>query len=110
MSRNPALMLRSTVTALREQRQYLDGSRSRRAAYEHGLRNFRHHYAEQVLLQVGREWRDPRRWGALLHGMLTLMRYHPGGVARQSIRYVQQFLSRVRYAARLRSSARPRNA
>jgi hypothetical protein len=110
MSRDPAIMLRSTVTVLREQRRHLDGSRHHLAAYEYGLRSFQHHYAEQLVTQLRREWRNPRRWGAWLRGLVTLMRYHPGGVVRQSVRYVQQIVSRLRDVARLRSSARPRNA
>jgi glycosyltransferase involved in cell wall biosynthesis len=110
MSQDPARMLQSTVTVLRAQRPYVKSSPSRRAAYEYGLRSFKHYYGGQVVTQLRQEWRSPHRWSALVRGVMALLRYHPGGVFRQSIRYVHQFAGRLRDVIRLRAGARTRSA
>ena len=84
MSADPAVMLRSTVRALRAQQRHVQSDPLRRRAYEEGLRSFRHHYGQRVVERIGAEWRQPRRWPALLRSTVLLLRYHPGGVLRQT--------------------------
>lgn len=84
MSSDPAVMLRSTVRTLRAQRRHVRSHPGRRRAYEEGLRSFRHHYGQRVVSRIVSGWRHPANWPALLRGGLVLLRYHPGGVLRET--------------------------
>ena len=79
MTADPALMLRSTVSVLRGQRQHVKGNKGYEEAYEEGLRLFREHngmnLAKEVRSHVRR--RDPRQ---ALRGALVLARYYPRGL------------------------------
>ena len=79
MTADPALMLRSTVSVLRAQEQYVKGDERYEEAYEEGLRLFRGHngmnLAKEVRSHVRR--RHPRR---ALRGALVLARYYPRGL------------------------------
>ena len=79
MTADPALMLRSTVSVLRGQRQYVKGNRSYEEAHEQGIKLFREHngmnLAKEVRSHVRR--RDP---GRALRGALVLARYYPRGL------------------------------
>jgi glycosyltransferase involved in cell wall biosynthesis len=110
LSCDAALMLRSTVKVLQGQRRLLDARQGHLAAYEYGLRSFRHHYGDQLASQIQSDWRNPRRWGAMLRGIAALVRYHPGGVVRQSARHVHRVISRYTESLRHRSKPRARNA
>lgn len=81
MSRNASLMLVSTMEVLRAQRPYVMRRRSYRRAYEQARRSWRAHYGEQLIEQLARQARNPRRWleaGAII---AVLARYYPGGLA-----------------------------
>lgn len=84
MSSDPAVMLRSTVRALQAQRRHARRDPARQRAYEEGLRSFRHHYGQRIVARLGSEWRQPRSWPALMRSALLLLRYHPGGVLRET--------------------------
>jgi glycosyltransferase involved in cell wall biosynthesis len=79
MTANPALMLRSTVSVLRRQRQHVKGNKSYEEAYEEGIKLFREHngmnLAKEVRSCIRR--RDP---GRALRGTLVLARYFPRGL------------------------------
>jgi glycosyltransferase involved in cell wall biosynthesis len=95
MSRNPALMLRSTVTVLRRQRPYFDPARGHAAACEYGLRSFQHHYSESLARRIRAEWRTPARWPAVVRAIATLVRFNPGGVVRGTARALRRLLARA---------------
>lgn len=95
MSRNPALMLRSTVTVLRRQRPYLDPARGHVAACEYGLRSFQHHYSDSLARRIRAEWRTPARWPAMVRAIATLVRFNPGGVLRGAARALRRLLIRA---------------
>jgi hypothetical protein len=79
MTADPALMLRSTVSVLRGQRQHVKGNKRYEEAYEEGIKLFREHngmnLAKAVRSHVRR--RDP---GQALRGALVLARYYPRGL------------------------------
>jgi glycosyltransferase involved in cell wall biosynthesis len=79
MTADPALMLRSTVSVLRGQRQLVEGDKRYEEALEEGIKLFREHngvnLAKEVRSQVRR--RDP---GRALRGALVLARYYPQGL------------------------------
>jgi glycosyltransferase involved in cell wall biosynthesis len=94
MSRDAALMLRSTVRVLRNQRRYVTGTGDRLAAWDYGIRSFRHHSGDQIAAQMRTDWREPAKWTRLVRNAGVLLRYHPGGVVRQTARQLQQFVTR----------------
>src|SRR5215211_938268 len=79
MTANPALMLRSTVSVLRAQKQHVKGNKRYEEACDKGIRLFREHnginLAKEVRSSVRR--RDP---GQALRGALMLARYYPQGL------------------------------
>jgi glycosyltransferase involved in cell wall biosynthesis len=107
MSRDAALMLRSTVSVLRSQRRYVAGRRAV-GAWEYGLRGFKHHYGDLLVAQIRSAWRDPRKWGGMLQAVAVLLRYHPGGVVRQSGRHLQRLIARAPVPRAQGSKARAR--
>jgi glycosyltransferase involved in cell wall biosynthesis len=79
MTADPALMLRSTVSVLRGQRQLVEGNKRYEQALEEGIKLFREHngvnLAKVIRSHIGR--RDP---GQALRGALVLARYYPRGL------------------------------
>jgi glycosyltransferase involved in cell wall biosynthesis len=94
MSRDGALMLRSTVKVLRSQRRHVAGAVDRMAAWEYGVRSFRHHYGDQVVEQIRTDWREPAKWARLVRNAGVLLRYHPGCVLRRTGRQLQRVVTR----------------
>ena len=105
MSRDPALMLRSTVKVLKAQRRQLGTVRSRTDAYEAGLAAFRHHYGTQLVAQIRAGARDPSRWAVVLRDVAVLLRHHPGGVVRRTARGMQQLVGRAAASGRRKARA-----
>lgn len=110
MSRDAAVMLRATVKVLQGQRRYLDGSRDRAAAWEYGLKSFRHHYGDQVVAQMRTDWREPAKWRRLVTSAGVLLRYHPVGVLRRTGRQLQRIVTRAGAAGGSSSGARAGSA
>ena len=79
MTADPALMLRSTVSVLRRQRQLVEGNKRYEEALEEGIKLFREHngmnLAKEVRSHVRR--RDPVQ---ALRDALVLARYYPQGL------------------------------
>lgn len=77
MSRNPGLMLRSALSALRSQRQYLTGNGDHIEAYKAGIRYWRGQYGPALQ----REFLARLRAGRVdaMGTFLTLVRYQPRG-------------------------------
>jgi glycosyltransferase involved in cell wall biosynthesis len=92
MSGDPATMLRSTVRALQAQRPFVAANPRYRRAYELGLRSFRHHYGRMLAGRIASDVRRPRRWGSVLRNLTVLLRYHSGGVVRESGRSLQRLM------------------
>jgi glycosyltransferase involved in cell wall biosynthesis len=90
MSRNAALMLRSTMAVMRAQRQFLESGHH--AAYCSGLRAWRWRYGELLVEQAGTYARDPRHWPDLMTSVAVLLRHYPGGIAAHARRKLRRWL------------------
>lgn len=84
MSRDPALMLRATLDALRRERAA--GPRSARAAIRRGRRVWCDWYGEQMVDALRRDWRERRFGMRQARQVLTLVHRCPGVVARHAAR------------------------
>jgi glycosyltransferase involved in cell wall biosynthesis len=112
MSRNAAVMLSSTLEVLRAQRPYVTRRRAYAHAYEQGRRSWQGHYGEQLVEQLSRQLRDPRRWIEAGSIMAVLARYYPRGLAARAARAIldrppRRPLRRVRRIASEESSGSP---
>jgi glycosyltransferase involved in cell wall biosynthesis len=88
MSRNAAVMLTSTMEVLRAQRPYVARRRAYARAYEEGRRSWQGFYGEQLVEQLSRQVRNPRRWIEAGSMMAVLARYYPRGLAAHMARAV----------------------
>jgi glycosyltransferase involved in cell wall biosynthesis len=79
MTNDPALMLRSTVSVLRSQRQYVKGHKRYEMAYYEGIRLFREHNGMNLAEEVRSRVRG-RDVGQALRAALVLARYYPRGL------------------------------
>jgi glycosyltransferase involved in cell wall biosynthesis len=91
MSRNAALMLRSTMAVLHAQRPFLKSDRDY-AAYSSGLRSSRWLYGERLIEQAGTYARDARRWSELTTAVAVLLRHYPAGVTVHARRKLRRWL------------------
>jgi GT2 family glycosyltransferase len=80
MSTDPALMLRSSVTALRSQRWHTARSRRYRRAYRAGQRGWRELYGRQLAANI-RAGNASGRSVATVADLATLARYYPRALA-----------------------------
>ena len=76
MSRNYALMIRSSLSVLRSQRKFIRGDERLERAYREGIRSWQDYYGRGLIKQVKnslglREWRNALFWS------LALLRHHP---------------------------------
>jgi glycosyltransferase involved in cell wall biosynthesis len=78
MSRDSALMLRSTVSVLRAQRKYLNGNQFYIEAYNIGIRFWQGRYGQPLVEEVLRHFRS-RRWKQGVTGAIALLRYYTYG-------------------------------
>lgn len=97
MSRNPVLMLDTTLTVLRAQRRFVRGDRRLSAAYTEGARHWREFYGEQ-LVERFRSALHARRIGAAAGYAVHLLRLYPRGVRRHIIKKLRLMLRRRRDA------------
>jgi glycosyltransferase involved in cell wall biosynthesis len=91
MSRDAAMMLRSTLLVLKAQRQHLD-TPERVRAFREGGRAWRALYGEQVVERVRMDWRHPPRWPHLASSIALLLRHYPAGVAAHARRKLLRVL------------------
>jgi glycosyltransferase involved in cell wall biosynthesis len=79
MTADPALMLRSTVSVLRGQRQLVEGNKRYEQALEEGIKLFREHNGMNLVREIrsSMRGRNPRQ---ALRGALVLARYYPRGL------------------------------
>ena len=80
MSRNPALMLSTSVAVLRSQRQYVRGHKQYKEAYKAGVRLRQGNHGDQLVDDVRAHLKE-HEWKRALRGTLVLLRYHPRGIA-----------------------------
>jgi glycosyltransferase involved in cell wall biosynthesis len=80
MSRDPALMLRSVLAAIKAQRPLIGPSRTHRAAYRAGLRFWRNYYG-RPLAHHAAGYVQRGQWGRALAATWVLLRFHPTGLA-----------------------------
>jgi len=79
MTADPALMLRSTVSVLRGQRQHVKGNKRYEEAYEQGIKLFREHNGANLAKEIRSHLRR-RDVGQAIGGALVLARYYPRGL------------------------------
>jgi glycosyltransferase involved in cell wall biosynthesis len=92
MSRDPALMLRATVGALRRERR--DAPASMRAAIRDGLDGWRHWYGAQILERLSADLRARRLGRPQARAALTLLRHDPGLVLHRAAAKARRALHR----------------
>ena len=97
MSRNPILMLDTTLTVLRAQRPFVRGDARLSAAYRDGARHWREFYGEQ-LVERFRSALHAGRFGAAAVCAFHLLRLYPRGVRRHIIKKLRLMLGRGRHA------------
>jgi glycosyltransferase involved in cell wall biosynthesis len=83
MSGNPRLMLKGYLAALRSQRMYVKGNRQYEEALESGMREARSYYGEKLVNRMRDDLRA-KDWRQAAAGLLTLLQYYPGGLARRT--------------------------
>ncbi|HET7218042.1 MAG TPA: glycosyltransferase [Vicinamibacterales bacterium] len=84
MSRDPALMLRATLAALRRER--IAAPQWAHAAIRRGHRVWCDWYGEQIVHRLRRDWRARRFGPTELQLVATLVRHCPGLIARHATR------------------------
>lgn len=77
-SRQPMLMMRSTLTVMHGQRAIVKGDPRAERALRHGIRNWRQQYGEQLMDNVRRQLRA-HEWRQAFSALLWLLTYHPRG-------------------------------
>jgi len=91
MTRNIKTMLESAVTARRLHRKHVRGNRRYRAALKEGIKSVQKDYGGKLARAIGGQLRN-RELGQALSGMITLLRFYPGGFARHSARKILKVL------------------
>ncbi|HJQ71515.1 MAG TPA: glycosyltransferase [Blastocatellia bacterium] len=81
MSRDYALMMRSSLSVLRSQRQFVRGDEKLERAYREGIKFWRDYCAGGLIRQV-KDCLGLREWRNALAGSLTLLRHHPRAFTR----------------------------
>ncbi len=79
-SRKSGLMLRSAVTTLRSQRQYVKGDKRYEKAYEAGIRCYQNIYGGPLIDEI-LAFVKTRQWKRLVQEARILLRYYPQGLA-----------------------------
>jgi glycosyltransferase involved in cell wall biosynthesis len=79
MTRDPVLMLRSNLGALRAQKQHVKGDKRLKRAYRQGVRYWGSYYGALLVEEIRSQYQE-RRVGSVLRSVLRLLRYYPRGV------------------------------
>jgi glycosyltransferase involved in cell wall biosynthesis len=79
MTRDPAPMLKATVTVLRRQRKHVKGNKRYKEAYRTGMRTGQEIYGVPLSDEV-RNHSRLREWKRAVQGILVLLRYYPRGL------------------------------
>ena len=97
MSKNPGLMLKTSLAAHRAQLTYVKGNRRYEEASKIGKRAAQDYFGKRLINEV-RELVVSRKLKPAIQGALLLLRYHPKGVAN----YARQELYRLAIRAKNR--------
>ena len=84
MSRDPALMLRTTLAVLESERPYVPLRLA--PAWAAGRRAWRRFYGERMVQDLRRDWRGDPRPSLMVRRGLALARHYPRGAARHAAR------------------------
>jgi glycosyltransferase involved in cell wall biosynthesis len=79
MSRNPELMLKSSLSVLGSQWKYVRANRQARVAYREGIENWQACYGDNLLKSL-RSRAQAREWTQLAREVLVLLRHYPRGI------------------------------
>jgi glycosyltransferase involved in cell wall biosynthesis len=90
MSRDLALMLRTSINVRRSQWKHVRGNKQYEEALAGGIRGIQGDYGEKLIKDLRRSLRA-REWSKSLRGTIVLLRYYPQGFAR----HIQRKLSRA---------------
>jgi glycosyltransferase involved in cell wall biosynthesis len=77
-SRQPMLMMRSTLTVMRGQRAIVKGNHPAERALRQGMRSWRQQYGDQLMDTARRQLRA-HEWRQAFVALLWLLHYHPRG-------------------------------
>jgi len=90
MSRNDALMLKSSLNVLAAQRAFVRDDKRYREAYRDGVQNFRKYYGNRLIRSLGARI-ETHDFSNLLTDFIVLARYYPGGLVMKLLRKFQTF-------------------
>jgi glycosyltransferase involved in cell wall biosynthesis len=96
LSKNPGVMLRSTMRVLRAQRRFVRGNAFYESQLAQGTRFFQDYYGGELVGEV-RSLLRQHRWLGALRGTVLLLRHYPRGIG-------ERLLRRARTALRLAHS------
>lgn len=89
-SKNPELMLKSTLAVLHAQQEHVKGNKEYEAAYKCGVEFYREYYGEAMVNQLRERVRRRDDWRRVLHDVGVLARYYPRGVVENLIRKLRR--------------------
>lgn len=87
-SRDFALMLKRTLTALHAQKEFVKTRQQYLSAYKSGIKHYQEFYGDQVADEVRASFRERNNWLKAIKGIFVLLRYHPLGLARHTGRRI----------------------
>ncbi|MBA3442851.1 MAG: glycosyltransferase [Pyrinomonadaceae bacterium] len=86
MSHNSAVMLKTALTVLRSQRNYVKRSNRLKQALDEGVKVIREFYGEQLVEKVRTRVRARRGWQQTMQDAFVLLRYYPQGLVQNAYR------------------------
>ncbi|MDQ3754196.1 MAG: glycosyltransferase [Acidobacteriota bacterium] len=94
MSRDPTLMLHSTLCVLRAQKQHVKGSKADEQAYRQGIKNWQLYYGELAVSHIRLSVRK-RHWRQALRSGWALLRGSPLGLVKHAYRKTYRTIFRI---------------
>jgi glycosyltransferase involved in cell wall biosynthesis len=95
MSRNYALMLKTTMIALVSQRKFIRRDKRYLKAYRTGKKHWQSYYGEGCVDQFRNDLRNPDRRQQVFNALLTLLHYYPRGVIKHLSKKIKMTVKRV---------------
>jgi glycosyltransferase involved in cell wall biosynthesis len=95
LSRNPGVMLRSTMRVLHAQRRFTRGNKFYESQLAEGIRFFQDYYGGELVGEVRSLLRE-HQWLGALRGMVLLLRYYPRGIGERLSRRARSALRQAR--------------
>jgi glycosyltransferase involved in cell wall biosynthesis len=95
MSRDYALMMRSSLSVLRSQREFVQGDEKLECAYREGIRFWQDYCARGLIKQV-KNCLELNEWRGALFASLILLRHHPQALTRKmALKIIRKIFRRV---------------